>query len=192
MRSYLIRHGVSASTVLTLAADTELRNGCLVRPNSACLTGEVFGCDRCDCSWQLWESLRLIAADGNGVLIYLPDQDGRGAGLHAKALSYAAQDHHALSTAAAFDHIGLVRDSRSYDGAVAVLEDAQITEIRLLTNNPDKVETFEQAGMVVERCALVSTDDRFQTYLADKQQAFGHWIESVALAASDDRNGAES
>jgi 3,4-dihydroxy 2-butanone 4-phosphate synthase / GTP cyclohydrolase II len=188
MRSYLVRHRASASTVLTLAANARIHNGCLVRLNSACLTSEVFGCDRCDCSWQLWESLRLIAEDGNGVLIYLPDQDGRGAGLHPKILSYAAQDRHALSTAEAFDHIGLVRDSRSYEGAIAVLVHTQISKIRLLTNSPDKVQQIEQAGIAVTCHSLVASDHRLHRYLAGKQHAFGHWIESEATVMSDRRN----
>jgi 3,4-dihydroxy 2-butanone 4-phosphate synthase/GTP cyclohydrolase II len=183
MRSYLVRHGASANTVLTLSGTTDIHDGCLVRLNSACLSGEVFGCDRCDCSWQLWESLRLIGEDGNGVLIYLADQDGRGAGLHAKTLSYAVQDDHAVSTAEAFDHIGLARDLRSYDGAIAVLEHLQLSRVRLLTNNPEKVAKIEEAGIGVDRQGLVTSDERYHTYLEGKRHAFGHWIESVTPAA---------
>jgi len=124
----------------------------------------------------------LIGEDGNGVLIYLADQDGRGAGLHAKTLSYAAQDDQQLSTAEAFDHIGLARDLRSYDSAIAVLEHLQLTKVRLLTNNPEKVAKIEQAGIAVDRQGLVTSDERYHTYLEGKRHAFGHWIESVTPA----------
>lgn len=179
MRTYLVRRGGATPTVVALSTRAGVDDDALVRLNSACLTGEVFGCDRCDCSWQLWESLRLMKEDGNGVLIYLPDHDGRGAGSHAKAMTYAEQDRHNVSTAEAFDRLGLGRDSRSYEHAVAVLAYEGVRDVRLLTNNPDKVACVTAAGISVTTRSLVCQDARVYDYLVAKQAAFGHWIECL-------------
>ncbi len=180
MCTYLVRHGPSTATVVALSTEPALENDALVRLNSACLTGEVFGCDRCDCSWQLWESLRLMKDDGNGVLLYLTDHDGRGAGPHAKTITYAQQDEHHISTADAFDRVGLDRDYRSFEPAAAVLCHSQLTHVRLLTNNPDKVAQIERAGISVRIRKLVCQDPRVHQYLLGKKNAFGHWIECLS------------
>jgi GTP cyclohydrolase II len=119
----------------------------LVRLHSECLTGDVFGSLKCDCGPQLREALRIIGGEGGGVLLYLR-QEGRGIGLANKLRAYALQDR-GLDTVDANRRLGFADDERDYGHAAAMLQALGIREVRLLTNNPAKVEGLEAAGIAV-------------------------------------------
>ncbi|MEV6970404.1 GTP cyclohydrolase II [Hamadaea sp. NPDC051192] len=119
----------------------------LVRPHSECLTGDVFGSERCDCGPQLREAVEHIAQTG-GFLLYLR-QEGRGIGLYAKLDAYALQDA-GLDTYAANRALGHGDDERDYTAAAQMLAALDATKIKLLTNNPDKVAQLEEAGITVD------------------------------------------
>jgi GTP cyclohydrolase II len=146
----------------------------LVRLHSECLTGDVFGSLKCDCGPQLNEALRLIAAAGGGVLLYLR-QEGRGIGLANKLRAYALQDR-GLDTVDANLRLGFSDDERDYAHAAAILRKLGIDEARLLTNNPRKVEALEREGIrVVERVAHeMPANPHNADYLAVKRAKSGH------------------
>src|SRR5207237_1199231 len=124
----------------------------LVRLHSECLTGDVFGSLKCDCGPQLKEALHIIGANGGGVLLYLR-QEGRGIGLANKIRAYSLQDR-GLDTVDANQRLGFADDERDYGHAAAMLRALGIDQVRLLTNNPNKVKGLESAGVrVVERVA---------------------------------------
>jgi len=127
-------------TALTSAA------GPLVRPHSECLTGDVFGSQRCDCGPQLREAAERIAAEG-GILLYLR-QEGRGIGLYAKLDAYALQDA-GLDTYEANLALGHGEDERDYTAAAQMLTALGVTRLRLLSNNPDKAAQLERLGVAV-------------------------------------------
>ncbi|MGW5385734.1 3,4-dihydroxy-2-butanone-4-phosphate synthase [Nocardia sp. NPDC003963] len=120
----------------------------LVRIHSECLTGDVFGSLRCDCGPQLDESLRSVAASGDGAVVYLRGHEGRGIGLAAKLAAYALQEH-GYDTVEANAALGLPIDSRDYAVAASVLRDLGLTSIRLLTNNPAKAAALELHGITI-------------------------------------------
>jgi GTP cyclohydrolase II len=125
----------------------------LVRAHSECLTGDVFGSSRCDCGEQLADSLRFLQEQGRGVLLYLR-QEGRGIGLTKKISAYALQEQ-GLDTVEANLALGLPEDMRDYRVAAEMLLDLGVREVRLLTNNPAKIEGLERHGVeVVERVPL--------------------------------------
>jgi len=146
----------------------------LVRLHSECLTGDVFGSLKCDCGPQLKEALRIIGGAGGGVLLYLR-QEGRGIGLANKLRAYALQDR-GLDTVEANLRLGFGDDERDYAHAAAMLHALGIEEVRLLTNNPSKVEGLEAAGIkVVERVAHhMPTNPHNADYLATKRKKSGH------------------
>jgi GTP cyclohydrolase II len=119
----------------------------LVRPHSECLTGDVFGSERCDCGPQLREAVERIASAG-GFLLYLR-QEGRGIGLYAKLDAYALQDA-GLDTYAANRALGHADDERDYTAAAQMLDALGATKVKLLTNNPDKVAQLEELGITVD------------------------------------------
>ena len=146
----------------------------LVRLHSECLTGDVFGSLKCDCGPQLKEALRLIGAAGGGVLLYLR-QEGRGIGLANKLRAYALQDR-GLDTVEANRRLGFADDERSYGLAAAMLRALGIDRVRLLTNNPAKLNGLEEAGIAVtERIAhRMPANPHNADYLATKQSKSGH------------------
>lgn len=147
----------------------------LVRVHSECITGDVFGSCKCDCGAQLEQSLALIAEQG-GVLIYLR-QEGRGIGLTNKLKAYALQEE-GYDTVDANVQLGLPVDSRNYGVAFQILKHMDIDEVRLLTNNPHKVEAMTQYGInVTERIPLlVPATPENETYLKTKQEKLGHFL----------------
>src|SRR5690242_14500034 len=143
--------------VAGLGSDGRIPDGedVLVRVHSECLTGEALGSHRCDCGPQLDASIEQIAAAGRGVVVYLRGHEGRGIGLLAKLQAYALQDR-GLDTVDANTQLGLPADAREYVAAVDILADLGVRSVRLLTNNPAKVEALERHGIeVAERIPLV-------------------------------------
>jgi 3,4-dihydroxy 2-butanone 4-phosphate synthase/GTP cyclohydrolase II len=164
---------------LALVSEKEYdRSYALVRLHSECLTGEVLGALRCDCAAQLSRSMERINAEG-GVLIYLR-QEGRGIGLTQKICAYALQDE-GLDTVDANIKLGHKGDERDYNAAAAILKDLGISGIRLMTNNPGKVEALHQAGIVIRDQVRIEIDPNKENraYLAVKKNRFGHKLELV-------------
>jgi GTP cyclohydrolase II len=146
----------------------------LVRLHSECLTGDVFGSLKCDCGPQLKEALKIIGEAGGGVLLYLR-QEGRGIGLANKLRAYALQDR-GLDTVDANRRLGFADDERDYSHAAAMLRSLGIDEVRLLTNNPNKVVGLQAAGIqVVERVPHhMPANPHNADYLATKRTKSGH------------------
>ena len=151
----------------------------LVRIHSQCLTGDVFGSERCDCGDQLHFALSTIAASGSGLLIYQL-QEGRGIGLMNKLLAYELQDS-GHDTVEANEHLGFEADHRNYDLCAGVLRHFGITSVRLMTNNPQKFDALEAAGIqVVERVPIeIPPSDGTKNYLKTKKAKMGHLLSKV-------------
>ena len=146
----------------------------LTRIHSECLTGDVFGSDRCDCGEQLALSIKEIEAAGAGLIIYLKDHEGRGIGLAEKVKAYALQDS-GLDTVAANISLGHLADERSYIDAIAIIKALGVKSIRLLTNNPAKTDALDQAGIKYSRVELITTPNiHNQAYLNSKAQLLKH------------------
>jgi len=148
----------------------------LVRLHSECLTGDVFGSLKCDCGPQLKEALHIIGQSGGGVLLYLR-QEGRGIGLANKIRAYALQDR-GLDTVDANQRLGFADDERDYGHAAAMLRALGVDTVRLLTNNPSKVEGLEAAGIkVAERVPhQMPANPHNADYLATKRKKSGHLL----------------
>ena len=146
----------------------------LVRIHSQCLTGDVFGSLRCDCRLQLELALGSIAAAGAGILLY-EQQEGRGIGLMAKLKAYELQDQ-GMDTVEANVELGFAADCRAYELPAEVLKLLGVSQVRLITNNPEKVAALEAGGIaVVERIsAEVELQDSFAGYLKTKHEKMGH------------------
>lgn len=157
-------------------AAAKFRKAPLVRVHSQCLTGDVFTSERCDCRAQLEFSLREIAKEPAGVLLYLP-QEGRGIGLINKLRAYELQDA-GLDTVEANRRLGFADDARDYEFAAEALKALGIRDVRLLSNNPDKVTQLESAGIrVVERVPCrPRTSKHSAAYLRTKKDKLGHLL----------------
>jgi 3,4-dihydroxy 2-butanone 4-phosphate synthase/GTP cyclohydrolase II len=157
----------------------------LVRLHSQCLTGDVFGSERCDCGEQLDASLRLIEQAGQGVLVYMFDE-GRGIGLLNKIRAYALQDQ-GQDTVEANHALGFAADMRDYKTAAHVLFDLGARRVRLMTNNPDKVRQLEAYGLTVtERVPIEMAPGKSnREYLRTKRAKFGHLLSLVGEGADE-------
>lgn len=148
----------------------------LCRVHSECLTGEVLSSLRCDCRGQLERALDRIADEERGVLVYLR-QEGRGIGLGNKIRAYALQDAGADTVEANLE-LGFSADERCYDVAAAILRDIGVSAVRLMTNNPDKIEGLSRAGMQVEaEPHWVASSAHSREYLEVKREKLGHMHE---------------
>ena len=155
----------------------------LVRVHSECLTGDAFGSLRCDCGAQLRESMRLIAQEGEGVIVYVKGHEGRGIGIMQKLLAYRLQDAGA-DTVEANLMLGHPADARDYMAAAKILAALDIDDVRLLTNNPAKRSGLEQYGITVDtRIPLVTvpTEENLR-YLQTKRDKFDHELLELSLA----------
>jgi GTP cyclohydrolase II len=151
----------------------------LVRVHSQCLTGDVFGSARCDCGDQFHFAVRAIAESGSGILIYHL-QEGRGIGLMNKLLAYELQDE-GHDTVEANHHLGFKADHRNYDLCAGVLRYFDISRIRLMSNNPQKLDSLRAAGIeIVERIPIeIAPSDSTQHYLRTKKAKLGHLLSKV-------------
>ncbi len=147
----------------------------VVRVHSGCVTGDIFHSLRCDCYAQLQAALDQVIARPNGVLIYLPYHEGRGIGLVNKILAYALQDK-GYDTVDANVEIGAPIDAREYDLAAKILFDLKFPEIRLLTNNPAKVEALRSEGItVIEQLSVIVPASPYnKRYLDTKRERMAH------------------
>ena len=145
----------------------------LIRIHSECITGDLFSSKRCDCGEQLLSAMDKIS-DENGILIYLR-QEGRGIGIINKLKAYQLQDL-GLDTVEANLHLGLSIDARDFTIALALLSDIGVKKVRLLTNNPDKIEIFNESAIeLVERVPLVIVpQEENRDYLRVKKERMGH------------------
>ncbi len=148
----------------------------LVRMHSKCLTGDVFGSQRCDCGVQLHRAMQLIAQDGRGAIVYL-DQEGRGIGLLNKLRAYALQDSGA-DTVQANERLGFAPDLRNYGIGAQILRDLGLSSIRVMTNNPRKLVGLDGYGLqIVERVPLVAeSNQENRDYLQVKRDKLGHLL----------------
>ena len=151
----------------------------LVRIHSQCLTGDVFGSERCDCGAQLHFALKLISEKRTGILIYQL-QEGRGIGLMNKLLADELQDS-GQDTVEANHHLGFEADHRNYAMCAAVLRHLGVSGVRLMSNNPQKFEGLEAAGIhVVERVPIeIPPSDSTENYLRTKKAKLGHLLSKV-------------
>ena len=148
----------------------------LSRIHSQCITGESFFSLRCDCRYQLTESLSQIAKKGSGIIFYL-QQEGRGIGLSNKIRAYKLQDD-GLDTVEANHHLGFNEDERDYEIVAAMADFLKITSIDLMTNNPKKINNIEKYGLKVNKRISIKgvTNDHNKIYLNTKAKKLGHLI----------------
>jgi len=148
----------------------------VVRVHSECLTGDVLHSLRCDCGDQLQVAMAEVQALGRGVILYMR-QEGRGIGLGAKIKAYMLQDQ-GLDTLEANLKLGYGADQREYRSSALILKDLGINSVRLMTNNPDKVEGLEENGIVVEERipVVVSSNPHNARYLETKRTRMGHLL----------------
>ena len=149
----------------------------LVRIHSQCLTGDVFGSIKCDCGLQLKKAMELIEVEGRGAIVY-QQQEGRGIGIINKIRAYALQDEGA-DTVEANEELGFVVDAREYQQCAEILSDLGLCQVRVMSNNPDKVKALEKAGLkVVERVPIeVESEEPAAHYLRTKKEKLGHLFE---------------
>jgi 3,4-dihydroxy 2-butanone 4-phosphate synthase / GTP cyclohydrolase II len=168
----------------------EIGNGedLLVRMHSECLTGDVFGSQRCDCGTQLWQAMELIAEEGRGVIVYLRGHEGRGLGLGHKLRAYELQDA-GRDTVDANLELGFPADARDYGVGAEILTELGARELRLMTNNPAKYNGLSVYGLrIAERVPLVTEPTPHNlSYLRTKQERMGH-----LLGLGPERRGLES
>jgi len=161
---------------LSRSVETNDSDAPLVRVHSECLTGDAFASLRCDCGPQLHTAMQLVAEHG-GAVLYLRGQEGRGIGLAAKIAAYALQDE-GSDTVEANQQLGLPVDARDYSAAIAMLNELGLTRLRLLTNNPAKVEALSSHGIeVIERVPIeVGLSATNEFYLKTKRDQMGHYL----------------
>ena len=160
--------------IAIVAGEVAGKSRVLCRVHSECWTGETLGSLKCDCRQQLDEALAAMVRAGEGVVVYLR-QEGRGIGLGNKIRAYALQSQ-GKDTVEANTELGFAPDLRSYDLAAAILHDLGVASVTLLTNNPDKLQALEQAGVeVAERLPHWVSDQEYnRDYLAVKRKKLGH------------------
>jgi len=169
--------GAREESVVLQMGDISSAEPVLVRVHSQCLTGDVFHSLRCDCREQLELALEAIAHEGRGLLIY-EHQEGRGIGLLNKLRAYELQDKGA-DTVEANEQLGFDADLREYALPPAILKHLGVKAVRLMSNNPEKIQALERAGIrVAERVPCIAEPSRSTTkYLRTKKEKLGHLLD---------------
>ena len=149
----------------------------LVRIHSQCLTGDVFGSTKCDCGEQLHTTLQMIQQEGRGAIVY-QQQEGRGIGILNKIRAYALQDQGA-DTVEANVRLGLAVDLRDYRQCAEILFDLGLCKVKVISNNPLKLQALEEAGLeIVERVSIeVDSAENAAGYLRTKKEKMGHLLD---------------
>ena len=151
----------------------------LVRIHSECLTGDVFGSQRCDCGPQLQEAISQIQENGHGYVLYIRDHEGRGIGLAEKIRAYALQDS-GQDTVEANISIGQPVDDRTYEDAVEILKRLNLKGLTILTNNPEKISALEGEGFIVTTKSLEIASNEFnKKYLETKRDKLNHALGAI-------------
>ncbi|RDU38955.1 GTP cyclohydrolase [Neobacillus piezotolerans] len=155
--------------------DFQYGEDAIIRMHSICHTGDIFGSKRCDCGFQLKNSLKMIVEHGTGALFYLANHEGRGIGLFSKAMAYILQEN-GYDTVEANEGLGFVDDSRNYDDAISVLKALRSKPVTLITNNPKKLEALRQSGMPItgRRQLWGDISEYNEKYLQTKVNRSGH------------------
>ncbi|WP_396954655.1 GTP cyclohydrolase II [Neobacillus sp. YIM B06451] len=155
--------------------DFQFGNEALIRMHSICHTGDIFGSKRCDCGFQLKNSMKMIVEHGTGALFYLANHEGRGIGLFSKAMAYILQEN-GYDTVEANEGLGFVDDSRNYEDAISVLKALRSKPVTLITNNPKKLEALRQSGMPISgrRPLWGDISEYNEQYLQTKVNRSGH------------------
>lgn len=168
--------------VVLFKGDLQREVPTLVRIHSQCLTGDVFGSTKCDCGPQLHRTLELIQEEGRGAVVY-QQQEGRGIGILNKIRAYALQDEGA-DTVEANEKLGLAVDSREYKQCAEILYDLGLCKVRVLSNNPLKLQALEEAGLrIVERVSLqIDPSEKAEKYLRTKKEKLGHLLDLGSLS----------
>jgi 3,4-dihydroxy 2-butanone 4-phosphate synthase/GTP cyclohydrolase II len=163
--------------VALVMGDVKTKEPVLVRVHSQCLTGDVFGSQRCDCGEQMHAALRAIAKEGRGVFLYMR-QEGRGIGLANKLRAYVLQDE-GLDTVQANLKLGFPADLRDYGIGAQILHDLGVRKIELMTNNPRKIVGLEAFGLsiVKRRPIQMASNVNNRKYLATKRDKLGHLLD---------------
>lgn len=161
--------------------DFEYNEDALIRMHSICHTGDIFGSKRCDCGYQLRQSMKMIVEHGTGALFYLANHEGRGIGLFSKAMAYILQEN-GYDTVEANEGLGFSDDTRNYDDAIKVLKALRTKPVTLITNNPKKLKALKAAGAPLSgRMPLWGDISEYnEKYLKTKVKKSGH------LAPSND------
>lgn len=148
----------------------------LVRIHSQCLTGDVFGSIKCDCGPQLHKAMEMIETEGRGAIVY-QQQEGRGIGILNKIRAYALQDQGA-DTVEANEQLGFAVDARTYQQCAEILFDLGLCQVRVMSNNPDKLKALEAAGLrIVERIPIeIKGEKAAAHYLRTKKEKLGHLL----------------
>ncbi len=178
--AYKVEHETQEPIAIVMGEPHKQKLAPLVRMHSSCFTGDLIDSLRCDCGDQLDLALKMIAREGHGVLVYLP-QEGRGIGLTEKIKAYALQDE-GLDTVEANKALGHKADMRDYGVGIQILKDLELEQVRLLTNNPKKTEAFNLRGFdlkVVDQVPILPPiNEHNEKYLATKRDKMGHRLPS--------------
>ncbi len=174
--AYEVKHESQQPIAIVMGDPSQAKLPPLVRMHSSCFTGDLLNSLRCDCGDQLNLALEMIAREGNGALVYLP-QEGRGIGLAEKIKAYALQDE-GMDTVEANHALGFKADMRDYGVGIQILKDLGLSKVRLLTNNPKKTEAFNLRGFdleVVDQVPILPpANEHNESYLKTKRDKLGH------------------
>ena len=176
--AYEVKHESQQPIAIVMGEPDNAKLPPLVRMHSSCFTGDLLNSLRCDCGDQLHLALEMIAREGNGALVYLP-QEGRGIGLAEKIKAYALQDN-GMDTVEANHALGYKADMRDYGVGIQILKDLGLNKVRLLTNNPKKAEAFNLRGFdleVIDQVPILPPMNKHnQQYLRTKRDKLGHQL----------------